>query len=110
MTTSRTGTAVYLRNRKRALHKAQADGITHCPGYVDTRGIAHPCGVELDYDVSGLPNSAEADHVVPHKFGGTDDVENLTVLCRKCNVEKGDGSRTAVVVASAADFPTSREW
>lgn len=105
MTTSRTGTATYLRNRKRVLGQARADGLTHCPGY-DGR----PCGRELDYITPRLPESAETDHIVSPKFGGTDAVENLTVLCRDCNVRKGDGSRPSAGFAGADDFPVSRVW
>lgn len=105
MVTSRTGTAKYLRNRKRVLDKARADGVTHCPGY-----DGHACGRELNYDEPRLPESAEADHIVPVRFGGTDDVENLTPLCRACNIAKGDGSKTPVPMPSADDFPVSRDW
>lgn len=104
MTTSRTGTATYLRNRKRVLGKARAAGVTHCPGYE-----GHPCGRELNYTAPRLPESAEADHILPPKFGGTDDVENLTVLCRDCNVHKGDGTRPSGF-AGMDDFPMSRVW
>lgn len=105
MVTSRTGTAKYLRNRKRVLDKARADGVTHCPGY-----SGHPCGRELNYDVPLLPESAEADHIVAVRFGGTDDVENLTPLCRDCNGRKGDGSKVLAGFGTVDDFPLSREW
>jgi len=107
--TSRTGTAKYLRNRKRVLAKAQADGLTHCPGYSQGEQ-RHPCGRELNYDEPRLPESAEADHIMPVRFGGTDDIENLTPLCRACNIAKGDGSKTPVPMPSADDFPVSRDW
>lgn len=110
MATSRTGTARYLRNRKRLLAKAQADGITECPGYTDTQGVQHPCGVELDYETPRLPNSAEADHILAPRFGGTDDIENLQVLCRAQNIAKGDGSKVVAGFGSVDDFPVSREW
>jgi 5-methylcytosine-specific restriction protein A len=103
--TSRTGTAKYLRNRKRVLAKAQADGLTRCPGY-----DGHACGRELNYDVPRLPESAEADHIVSPNFGGTDDVENLTPLCRDCNGRKGDGSKVQAGFLSVDDFPMSRVW
>lgn len=34
----------------------------------------------------------EIDHIVPEARGGTGDVENLTLACRKCN--RSRGSRT----------------
>ena len=105
MAASRTGTATYLRNRRRVLTQARADGLTHCPGYV-----GHPCGRELDWDTPLLPNSAEADHIVPPKFGGTDNIDNLTPLCRACNVTKGDGTRVPIEAPTAEDFPVTRDW
>lgn len=110
MATSRTGTAKYLANARKVKTKARRDGLTHCPGYTDARGVHHPCGVELDYDVPLLDNSAEVDHIVSPKFGGTDDVENLQVLCRKQNRDKGDGSRVVAEFAEADLFPMSRAW
>jgi len=32
----------------------------------------------------------EVEHIVPKSRGGTDRVSNLTLSCRKCNLEKGD--------------------
>jgi len=107
--TSRTGTAKYLRNRKSVLAKAQADGVTHCPGWTDGSGH-HACGRELDYVTPKTPASAESDHILSPKFGGTDDVDNLTVLCRDCNGRKGDGSKVTAGFGSVDDFPLSRVW
>lgn len=104
MATSRTGTSTYLRNAKRVKAQARADGLTHCPGYE-----GHPCGVELDYDVPLLDNSAETDHIIEWSQGGTDDVDNLRVLCRKQNLER-NRTKPAIDVPDAADFPVSRDW
>lgn len=110
MATSRTGTAKYLRNRRRVLAAARAGGLTHCPGYSDPAGGHYPCGRELNYDTPLLPESAEADHVLSPKHGGTDEVDNLTPLCRACNVTKGDGTRTPIRTPDADDFPVTRDW
>ena len=66
MTTSRTGTAKYLRNSRRVKRQAQADGLTHCPGVTDT---GCPYRHELDYNTPQLPNSAESDHITEHRDG-----------------------------------------
>jgi len=100
---SRTGTATYLRNRRRVLTQARANGLTHCPGY-----DGHPCGRELDWDTPLLPNSAEADHIIEYRHGGTDDVDNLRVLCRAQNLERN--KRTPPPIPTADAFPTSRAW
>lgn len=83
MATSRTGTAAYQHWRRRVLAAGRADGVTRCPG----------CGVELDYEHGRRPDSAEPDHILPHKWGGRDVVENGRVLCRTCNIRRGAGRR-----------------
>ena len=83
--------------------QAQADGLTHCPG------VDKPCGVQLDYDTPLQPNSAETDHIIEHRYGGTDDVDNLRVICRACNLARNT-VRVPVPVPAADDFPTSRPW
>jgi 5-methylcytosine-specific restriction endonuclease McrA len=107
--TSRTGTATYLRNRKRALHAAKSAGLTHCPGYEDTAGTHRPCGRELDYETPLLDESAETDHIIEHRYGGTDALSNLRVLCRACNRERNH-DRVPVPVSDPDDFPLSRDW
>jgi 5-methylcytosine-specific restriction endonuclease McrA len=42
--------------------------------------------VPLDWDE---PAHATLEHIVPRNHGGTDDLENLTVACRRCNHGKG---------------------
>ncbi|TGY82473.1 hypothetical protein E5226_13100 [Cellulomonas shaoxiangyii] len=107
--TSRTGTATYLRNRRRVLAEARRGGLTHCPGYARRDGSHRGCGRELDYDTPLLAGSAETDHVVEHKHGGGDGADNLRVLCRTCNQERNH-ERVPVNVARVEDFPTSRAW
>lgn len=123
MATSRTGTAKYLRNRRAVLREARRNGLAHCPGYTDDHGVYHACGVELDYrtrteferdepDKIGWdrPNAAEVDHIIPFTRGGTDDLDNLTVLCRRQNAEKGNGERVPITVPDTNDFPLLRSW
>ena len=38
----------------------------------------------------GSRESLEIDHVVPHSWGGSSGMENLQVLCRRCNREKSN--------------------
>lgn len=109
MATSRTGTAVYLRNRRRVLHRAKANGLTHCPGYELRDGTPRPCGRPLDYDTPLQPGSAETDHIIDHQYGGTDDTNNLRVICRTCNLER-NRHRPPVPLPEANDFPVSRDW
>jgi len=103
------GTAKYKALRARVIRQAQADGLTHCPGFEDVNGNLVACGKSLDY-VNGLrPNSAEADHVLPVRFGGTDSIENLRVLCRSCNLKRNRKVAPKAITPLEA-FPTSRVW
>jgi len=46
------------------------------------------CGVPAD------ERALDVDHILPRKYGGTDDPENLQALCWKCNANKGDRDDT----------------
>lgn len=99
MATSRTGTATWKRVRLQALARAKRNGQTHCPH----------CRIELDYTQGLQPNSAEPDHITPWSMGGKDHIDNLIVICRKCNQSKGHR-----VAPKAQNTPkplkTSRKW
>jgi ATP adenylyltransferase len=43
------------------------------------------CGVSAD------ERALDVDHILPRKYGGTDDSANLQALCWKCNGDKGAG-------------------
>lgn len=101
MATSRTGTSAWKKVRKRALHLAQAHGLTRCPY----------CTVTLDYRVGRKPNSAEPDHIVAYANGGQDRIENLRVCCRTCNISKGNRpAPKTVTILKAKPLRTSRTW
>ena len=38
----------------------------------------------------GSKKNLEVDHIKPISLGGTNDLENLQILCRKCNRTKGN--------------------
>lgn len=40
--------------------------------------------------VCGSDERLTVDHIVPKARGGTDELDNLRVLCLKCNAKKGD--------------------
>ncbi|WP_429952174.1 HNH endonuclease [Leucobacter allii] len=91
MATSRTGTAKYKAWRKATLHRAQQQGITHCPCNANcSHHRGRRCNIWLDYLISRRPNSAEPDHIVAHAQGGRETRDNGTVLCRRCNQAVGD--------------------
>lgn len=83
MATSRTGTTRWLHLAAQARRRAQQDGLTHCP----------ICGTLLNYIVGRTPASAEVDHIVPYSRGGTDSIDNVRVICRRCNQRRGNGLR-----------------
>jgi len=79
MATSRTGTATWKRVRLQALKDALNQGLMRCPR----------CRVGLDWTRSLQPNSPEVDHIKPHTQGGADTLDNVRIICRKCNQELG---------------------
>lgn len=79
MATNRTATAKWIRIRDQVRADALDAGLTRCP----------ICGVGLDWEYSGRPNSAEVDHVRPHALGGEDSVANSRIICRLDNQKLG---------------------
>lgn len=101
MATSRTGTATWKRIAVTAKKRAKAAGQDRCPD----------CGTMLDYDQGLLPNSAEADHIIPHAKGGQDSLDNARVCCRRCNQSKGDRmTPKALTVLAVKPLRSSRAW
>ena len=99
MATSRTGTAVWKNLVIRAKARAKRLGITHC----------RHCGSLLNYEQGLLPNSAEPDHLIPHALGGKDHLDNLEVICRRCNQSKGHRDAPKAN-KTPAPLKTSRKW
>lgn len=99
MTKGRTATHAWAKIRTRIIREALASGLTHCP----------LCHVPLDYNTPHTPQSAECDHIIPWAHGGTDDPDNLRVICRNCNVRRG--ARHTLTTPSTPDhWPHSRRW
>jgi len=80
MATSRTGLTPHLEFRRKVLRRDKAAGVKHCP----------ICLVQLDYEVTRKPNSAEPDHIIPDSLGGTNKPENGRTICRRCNQRRGN--------------------
>lgn len=52
-------------------------------------GKCRLCEAETDYDNPQSYVELTIDHIVPLAKGGTNDLENLQLLCRSCNCKKG---------------------
>lgn len=79
MATSRTGTGKWKNIAKQRRHRAQQEGLTHCP----------ECSTLLDWEQGRTPSSAEVDHIIPHAHGGPDTLDNTRIVCRRCNQSLG---------------------
>lgn len=97
---SRTSLAPHRNFRLRVLTRDKAAGVTHCP----------LCNVEMDYDVSRKPNSAEPDHIVPHALGGSNETSNGRAICRKCNQTRGGKTTKADTTEAAKPVVASPIW
>lgn len=79
MPTGRTATGAWKKIRRREIERALEAEQYHC----------RFCGVPMDFEFHNRPNSAQVDHIIPYRLGGTDDSSNLQILCRRCNQSKG---------------------
>lgn len=56
------------------------------------------CGSELDYGLGynnvdkADVNTPSTDHIVPRSQGGTNDIENLWIICNRCNLLKNNST------------------
>ena len=57
------------------------------------RGICRGC-----LDTFRQPGNMEVDHIIPLHKGGTDDADNLQLLCRSCNTQKGTGTMDDLIL------------
>lgn len=65
------------------------------PGQRDTRSIPHAMRTEIWQRYGGKCADCSAreylefDHIIPHSRGGATSLDNLQLLCRRCNLAKG---------------------
>ncbi|WP_417373000.1 HNH endonuclease [Glutamicibacter protophormiae] len=101
MATSRTGTAEWKKTVQLALHQAKAQGQRHCPY----------CQIGLNYTDRRAFNGAQVDHIVPHSKGGTNELANLVICCRTCNISKGNRpAPKSKTIMAKTPLKTSRTW
>lgn len=75
--TPRTATTAWKHIRRRVMHEEQSK--TNCP----------ECQRPLAWGTAKTPRSPEVDHITPVVLGGTNERENLRVICRECNQKLG---------------------
>lgn len=74
----RSGWQVY----NAAWRELVAAAITTEPWCHNPDGCPHP-------DAATPANPLTGDHVTPRAAGGTDDIANIRIVCRRCNSSKG---------------------
>lgn len=101
MATSRTGTAQWKNVSAKVIKDAINAGIEHCPY----------CRIRLNYQDRRAFNGAQVDHILPASRGGTNELSNLVVCCRTCNISKGNrlAPKTKSILARQP-LKTSRNW
>ena len=99
---SRTGTAQWMRIRDQRRKIDLDEGLTNCPD----------CGIAMDWEYSGRPNSAEVDHIIPHALGGQDTLSNTRTVCRLDNQRSGGrlGGKRRVYNAQRVRYETVIDW
>lgn len=82
-------------------HKRRAAGIVVSPeDVVAVRGNrCHICGKKIDLAVSRMsPGGLTIDHLLPVSMGGTNDLTNLHVAHRRCNVARGNHGSAQLIL------------
>ena len=58
------------------------------------------CNIQMVKATTPAPipdNAMTLDHIIPVSFGGNDEVENLQLICHKCNFKKGSKLPNAMI-------------
>lgn len=59
--------------------------------FMSCGGICPECGKQMQISNSrAMDTYMTVDHIVPKLKGGTNNIENLRPMCRKCNMERGN--------------------
>lgn len=70
---------IHLYGFRQALKKAwKAKFGCNCPS----------CNREMNFKNSHAKNFATIDHIIARGLGGTDELHNIQVICRRCNNDK----------------------
>lgn len=69
------------------------------------------CFKEISNELhSWHPRKAVIEHVVPRLHGGTDDLKNLVLACKRCNGRKGSKLVDEFLNPAQPIFPCWRSW
>jgi 5-methylcytosine-specific restriction endonuclease McrA len=77
---------------------AQKWGVEYDPYLAKCEENCSCCGSPLDYGIgqnnSGKEdvNTPSTDHIIPRSKGGTDHIDNLWIICNKCNTLKNNAT------------------
>lgn len=88
--------------KKTALNAAYQNGLRRCPC----------CNIQLVWKsnpVNVQRNLATVDHMVPRSLGGPDTTDNMFVMCRKCNEDRGNQCFVSFVVSRGVSKTEAEE-
>jgi 5-methylcytosine-specific restriction endonuclease McrA len=80
-------------------HKnSQKWGVEYEPFLAKCGDVCSCCGSHLDYGLGKNnhdkleTNTPSTDHIIPRSLGGTNDIDNLWIICNRCNLLKNDST------------------
>lgn len=97
-------TCLNCRTGAQRTHAAKRIALVELLALGATSAACVGCGVVL------VLRQLEADHIVPQSAGGDDGIENRQLLCRACNIAKGNRSMDYLFGHVAAERANAEAW
>ena len=86
-----------------AWRNSQKWGVDYTQFLEKCKPVCSCCGSKLDYGIGKNnhdkqpENTPSTDHIVPRSKGGTNDIDNLWIICSKCNTLKNNATHEDIM-------------